>query len=48
MSFLQPNLVLRGNWRKATYTALRLIRNDCPNVWLGQRYDARLVAVSTS
>lgn len=42
MYFLQPNLVLRGTWRKATYTVLRLIRNDCPNVWLGQRYEARL------
>ena len=29
MSFLQPNPVLRGSWRKATYT---------PNVRLGQWY----------
>jgi hypothetical protein len=42
MCFLQPNLVLRGIRRKATYTVLRLIRNDCPNVWLGQWYEARL------
>ena len=42
MSFLRPNLVLRGTWRSATYTVLRLIRNDCPNVWLGQRYEAGL------
>lgn len=38
MSFLRPNLVLRGIWQKATYTVLRLIRNDCQNVWLGKRY----------
>ena len=47
MSFLQPNLVLRGIWRKATYTVLRMIRNDCPNVWLGQRYETRLENVLT-
>lgn len=34
MSFLQPNLVLRGSWRKVTYTVLRLIRNDCPDFCL--------------
>ncbi|KAL8735130.1 MAG: hypothetical protein Q9166_001006 [cf. Caloplaca sp. 2 TL-2023] len=43
MSLLQPNLVLRGNWLKATYTVLRLIRNDCPNVWLGQSNDQQRV-----
>jgi len=42
MSFLRPNLVLRGTRRKATYKALRQIRDGCPNVWLGQRYEARL------
>ena len=39
MLCLRPNLVLRGDWRKATYTALRMIRKDCPRVWLGRRFD---------
>ncbi|KAL8939938.1 MAG: hypothetical protein Q9211_002511 [Gyalolechia sp. 1 TL-2023] len=43
MSLLQPNLVLRGSWRKATYTALRVIRDGCPNVWLGQSDDQQHV-----
>ena len=48
MSFLQPNLVLRDTWRKATYTVLRLVRNDYPSVWLGERCKAPLEAVLES
>ncbi|KAL2036755.1 hypothetical protein N7G274_010479 [Stereocaulon virgatum] len=43
MSFLRPNLVLRGKWQKATYTALQLVRNDCPHVWFGKSNDQQCV-----
>ncbi|MCJ1248692.1 hypothetical protein MMC30_005911 [Trapelia coarctata] len=36
---LQPYKILRGDWAKAQYQVLRLVRNNCPNIWHGQRCD---------
>lgn len=39
MSVFKPNLVLCGAWRKVPYTAIRPIRKECPQVWLGRRFE---------